>query len=443
MILDRILEKKERGLTIMNEINQNSLQGYQEIVPQQADSQHTASQGQVVSVETSIIQVSVLPAMKETSTFQEVLQEIPVVVQTATQLLQDYRNDKDTFLETVDEKELDVQLKRMSNVTSFVKEIEESKKAIRRYFDDLKGKAIDYVDERLTQAQYGELQKAEQDIKQLKKDLESERRAKRWEEVRPTFEANINRYPLIAQYAPELGDFNKFKLIHSKLISGAKTRKVTQKTHTFINDEIHAWNTALELIHYNQWGLSPMSLATLLNMFKQNPSVELVTTEAVRLKQQEEAQRKAQEEAERRRKEEEARRERERQEHERKMRELQEQQRLAQQQQDAFLQQQLAKQQAELQRQAEQQVEAERKRREEFEQFGGQYRTIFKQSFPMFIEYLFQNRQYHDVHSNPTTKASVIYDIMHQVDYDNSIVVQETGRDPIKILDLIRFIMDA
>ncbi|MBS4189951.1 hypothetical protein KHA94_06995 [Bacillus sp. FJAT-49705] len=112
---------------------------------------------------------------------------------------------------------------------------------------------IDTLDKRLEGASFNELERAQSDIKQLKKDVDADRCAKRWEEVRATFEANMNRFPLLGEYAPELADFSRFKLLFPKLISGAKTQKVKESDHTMVNETLYAWNTAVEL--ENEWGL--------------------------------------------------------------------------------------------------------------------------------------------------------------------------------------------
>lgn len=79
----------------------------------------------------------------------------------------------------------------------------------------------------------------------------------------------------------------------------------------------------------------------------------------------------------------------------------------------------------------------------EYAQFGGQYQTSFKESFPQIFEYLFSNPNYHDVHLSGKTKAAVVYDIMRQIKNPNSVVSREMDKDPQKKLDLVRYILDA
>lgn len=394
-------------------------------------------------IQTSIAEITVLPAINETSAFQEVLKEIPLRVQQADTLLENYRKDPETFVDEVDENDLDERLKEMAVVSSFVRDIEKSRKEIRSYMNGVRDQLIETLDNRLTIAQYDKLERAQSDIKQLKKDIDADRRAKRWEEIRATFEANVNRYPLIGEFAPELADFSRFKMLFPKLVSGAKTRKVKEADHTTVNETVYAWNTAIELMKENAWELAPQDLNQLLTLFKQNPSVELVQREGRQLKLNADARLKAQQEAEARRIEAERLAKEAAEKREQELARIQEQERIAREQRDIQAQQQAAAQRQQLEERARQAQEQERQRQAQLAQFGGQYRTIFKESFPQFIAYLFENPAYHDIHSNPTTKANVVYDIMHQVDNPQSVVSRETARDPQKVLDLVRYILDA
>lgn len=397
----------------------------------------------IVPIKTAIAEINITPAVTETSNFQKVLVEIPIRVEAAETLLADYRNNPETFLENIDEEKLDKQLKEMEEVSSFVRDIGKSRKDIKSYINGVRDQLLDNLDKRLESAQFNKLERAQTDIKQLKKDIEADRRAKRWEEIRITFEANINRYPLLAEFAPELADISRFKLLFPSLISGAKTRKVKEADHTFVNETIYAWNTAIELMKENEWNLSPQDLNTLLTMFKQNPSVELVQREGRQLRMDADAREKARQEAEARRLEQERQAEIAKQERQKELARIQEQERQAKLARDQKAQEQAAQQKRELEERARLAQEQERQRQAEYAQFGGQYKTIFKESFPLFIQYLFQNPNYHNVHSSAQTKAAVIYDIMQQVGSSDSIVTRETARNPQKVLDLVRYILDA
>lgn len=395
------------------------------------------------SIQTPIANINIVPAITETSSFQTVLREIPIRVSEADRLLADYRQDPEGFIEKIDEVALDAQLKQMAEVSSFIRGIEKSRKDIKAYMNGVRDHVIQTLDARLESAKFTELERAQADIKQLKKDIDADRRAKRWEEIRVTFEANINRYPLLGEYAPELCDFSRFKLLFPKLISGAKTRKVTEADHKTVNETIYAWQTAMELLIENAWQLAPQDLSQLLTLFKQNPSVELVQREGRQLKINAEAREKARIEQEKRRLEEERRAKIAAEERQREIERIQAQERLAKLARDKEAQKRAEEQRIALEERSRLLAEQEKRRQQEYAQFGNQYKTIFKESFPQFIAYLFENPNYHNVHTSAQTKASVIYDIMRQVERDDSVVTRETARDPQKVLDLVRYILDA
>lgn len=429
---------------MINEARQ--LDGYQDNLTDsqtQPNDQTDSSGNDIQPIQTAIAEINITPAITETSDFQTVLEEIPRRVKEADDLLENYRNDPDAFLDNIDDAQLDAQLKEMVEVSGFVRDIEKSRKAIKTYMNGVRDQLIETLDKRLEGASFNKLERAQSDIKQLKKDVDADRRAKRWEEIRVTFEANVNRYPLIETYAPELADFSKFKLLFPKLVSGAKTRKVKEADHTMVNETLYAWNTAVELMKENEWELSLQDLNQLLSMFKQNPSVELVQREGRQLKINAEAKEKARQEAEARRIKQERQAKIAEQERQQEMARIQEQERQAKLQRDAEAQKQAEQERRNLEERSRQMAEQERQRQAEYSEFGGQYKTIFKESFPQFIEYLFNNPAYHNVHSSAQTKASIIYDIMHQVEHPNSVVTKETALDPQKVLDLVRYILDA
>ena len=403
----------------------------------------TIVEEEVEGIHTDIAEVQIVPAITETSNFQRVLLEIPMKVSKANDLLESYREDPELFLESYDEDEINSQIKDMEEVSKFVRNVEKARKEIRSYMNGIRDNIIANLDDRLEASQYTELEKAQGDIKQLKKDLDADRRAKRWEEIKQTSEANINRYPLIGEFAPELADFSRFKMINPKLISGARTRTVREKDHVFVNETIYNWNTALEIIKENEWALSAYDLGVLLNMFKQNPSIELVDREGRQLKANAEAKEKARIEAEKRRKEQEERMKLAEKKRQEELAKIQEKERLAKLQRDTEAQKKAEADRLELERKKKEALEREKELRREFLNFGGQYKVIFKESFPKFMEYLFDNPAYHDVHTNPATKANIIYDIMHQIDDLDSVVTKETNKDPQKVLDLVRYILDA
>lgn len=403
----------------------------------------TENQRNIPTIQTEVAQIAMFPEITETAGFQEILSEIPVRVDKASALLAEYRKDPEKFVNDIDEAEFDNMLDDMKSVTTFVRDINRSKTEINKFFNQAKSYVLGTIDQRLTSARYDELQAAEADIKQLKKDVEADRREMRWNEIKATFNANIERYPILFEFAPELTDFSKFKLLNAKLISGAKTRKVKESDHAVVNDTVYRWVTGIELIRENEWNLSPQDQNTLLTLFKQNPSIETVREQGRQLKLNAEARERARIAEEERRREAEEKAKIEAAKREAEMARIQEQERMAREKRDAEAVERARKEAIELEERRKQQEAEERRKQIEYATFGEQYQTIFKESFPKFMAYLFNNPAYHNVHSSPKTKAAVIYDIMRQIERPDSVVSQETNKDPQKTLDLVRYVLDA
>ena len=392
---------------------------------------------------TSIARVELRPNVSETSSFQELLVTIPSMVDQANGLLEDYRKDPSGFVDKIDEDDLDAHLKDMRDITSFANDITKSRKDIKKYLDEQRDSILGQLDERLEGARFGELSKAQNDIKQLKKDVQSERRAKRWEELKPTFDANVARYPLFATYAPTLTDFSRFKILHPKMVSGAKTRRIKDSDHAEINLILNAWHETLSHIEENTWGLPVKEQGQLLKMFVDDPNNDRVQTEALALKRKVDAEEKARIEAEKRRQEELKRQEEAKKKREEEFAKLKQAEEEAKKKKDAARQAQLEKERYDLEVKRQAEEKAERERREALSTFMADQPALFKESFPEFMAYLFENKQYHGVHNNPKVKAMLVYDIMRQSERADSVVSKETGRDPQKVLDLVQFVLDA
>lgn len=396
-----------------------------------------------VPLKTAFAEVSILPNITETANFQQTLEEIPRHVDAANALLDGYRTNREEFVETVDEEQLSEQIKVLSSVSSFVKDIERSRREIKSYMNNKRDEVIQVLDARLEEARFGELSLAQSDLKQLKKDVEVDRRENRWAEIRGTFEANVNRYPDIAEHTPRLVDFSRFKMLFPKLVSGAKTRVVKEKDHTVVNETLYAWNEGLSLILKNEWNLSPTSAAQLLDLFQNDPSLDLVTREGRRLKQNEEDRERARIEAENRRIEAERQQKELAAKRHAEMLAIQEQERIAREARDKQAEERARQDKLKHEQETARLAEAERARQAEYAQFGTEYPKVMKESYPMFMEFLFADPTYRDVHTNPKTKANIIYNIMRQIESPDSVVSRETKGDAQTVLNLVQYILNA
>lgn len=409
----------------------------------QIDNKHVFV-GSIEPIATDIATVSAASQLVESSAFNETLAKIPETVVKVNGLLEEYRESPFDFIEAHDEKELDALVKEIGEVNAFANNVKNKRKDIKQYFDQVRDEALGYLDKRLTDAEFDALQDAQSDIRQLKNDISAQRINKRWEELKATFDANLQQYPLIAQMAPSLQDFSRFKLLNADMVSGAKSKKVTKKVHAQVNEIMFSWNTGLESIRTNVWGLNDVNLMNLLTEFINDPSVQKVTEKGAALKHRQDAELEAarqreillqqQAEAERLRVE----------AYNAQQAQLAEQARIAAEARSQQQAQEVARQQEALRLEQEQAIILERQRREEIERITSQFvPPVMQQSYPAVMDYIFANPQYRQIHGDDRVKAMVIYDLVQQMTQPNSAVVVDTKLDPTKVLNLVRFVLDA
>lgn len=205
------------------------------------------------------------PQVTLNNEFQEVLAQIPDIVKRSEDIL-------GIDIDQLEDKDINEVDKELRNITSFTRKIEKGRKDLRSYLNDRRDEITNIFDQRLNESGYDKVPDLSAKIRQRKNDIKTHRINQRWEELRSTFEQNIAIYPDMFNQYPDLQDFSSFKLHHDKLVSGAKTKKITDKTRGEINTEIGQWSNLLNTIQNNQWNLNPTNLNSLVQMFVQNPT---------------------------------------------------------------------------------------------------------------------------------------------------------------------------
>lgn len=393
---------------------------------------------------TDIVALQTKTQMTESKAFQQTLAMIPTHVARANKLLADYRKDASSFVETVNEEDVDLDLKEMAEIVKFSSTIDKNRKEIKRYYEAVRDGALAQLDGRLQDAQFDSLKTAHSDVKQLKKDIQNQRAVNRWKELAPVFAGTIQHYPLIEELASELLDFNRFRLIHVKLVSGAKTKPITEVTRREVTQIIGEWNTALELIKANQWGLNATKQFDLLKSFKSNPSVGLVNEQGPAYKTQQDAQEeRVRQEAINRKNQEDAtiKANAERTKREEELRKQQDLLKKAQTERERTVAEERTKQ---LQAEAKLAEDAEKRRKDELDQLVTQNVSPHaRQSYPNVVEFIFSNTQYKELHTNARAKAAAIFDLSTQLSKPNSPIMKDSNGDPNIYLEIIRFVLDA
>lgn len=300
-----------------------------------------------------------------------------------------------TNIDDADPEQVETAIKDLSTAQQVYKDIWQKRNVTKRW---LTNNVVDNImaqfDDKLAAARFNDLQSRDAQAKQLKKDLRTVRINKHWEEVEGAFKANVANYPLIAQMAPGLTDFNLFKLRHPKLVTGAKNWKFGDKQMAELNQDLYDINECLTDMQNNQMHLPQSYEMTLLQNFLSNPTktsyldfknrvVNQYQIDLERAKAAEEARKQAEENA--------------------KLQQAQQAQAGNQAQTQKSAQQQPMQQQAPV----ETEFDKENAQREKVNSWLNQYVIANRLAYP-------------NIANNDKQKTKLIYDLVHQLDNPNS-----------------------
>lgn len=389
-------------------------------------------------LKTDMLQVDIATQMIQSPSFINMLDIIQQNVLRANQLLADYRNNPKTFVENNDEEDIEQLIKDVTEIKKVTTNVEETKKQIRKRFNDIRDNITHVFDDQINQYHFKELTQASNDLKQLKKDMEQTRANERWLEIQSEFEMALSIYPIIQKLAPQLTDFNQFKLRHPKLVSGAKTRNVTKNDKLSVKTEIDQWNNDLLLIEANDWQLESTFHAQLLQAYISDPQSYTVSNQAKILKEKQDQQNALIKQK------------------------MEEQKRL---EEERKRQEELKKQQEELKRQ---QFEAEEIKRKQLEAQQLNVQPItqtpknnapqnqaptqpIQQSvqaaptpFPNTVAYLLNDPYCSQLATNPSAKVQALAVILaNALKKEPNFVHQDTQNNPTQVLELVRYILNA
>lgn len=200
--------------------------------------------------------------------FQTMLNQIANAVNHASKLAT-IQSSND--LSQLDESDLEVTINDLSQAQSVARNVTKIRRELKKYLRGRTNNIIDQFDQAVNAAHYPELANYDAQAKTLKKELSAFRINQRWEQLKTTFEANVDNYPIIKQLAPSLTNFDLFKMRHPKLVTGAKSWKFGDKQMTAINQDLYNMNNCLQDLQNNSNDLQPAYKNAILNGFIANP----------------------------------------------------------------------------------------------------------------------------------------------------------------------------
>ena len=311
---------------------------------------------------------------------------------------------QDSDLGNLDESELITTIDDLSQAQSLARQVNTTRRDLKRYLKGRSDKIVDQFDQALDTVHFKELANYDAKAKNLKKRLAAYRINQRWETIKATFDKNIQNYPIIHELAPDLENFDTFRVRHPKLVTGAKSWKFGDKQMAILNQDLFDMNECLTDLKTNTVHLGTGYQNAVLQSFIAKPTKanyleikdQMITRQA-----QDIANAKAQKEAEAKRKQEEA--------------EAAKQAAIAKQKQEEAAAAQ-ARYNEMLQKQKEQQHQAELARQKQITD-NAQARDKGRK---WLADYVAVNYKYHNIAGNDDLKAGLIYDLIHGLDNPSS-----------------------
>lgn len=234
-----------------------------------------------IQPENTLLTIQLPDAKLEVSpTFKKVLQKIPELNKQSEAI-------QAVNLDEIDEDQITELNKKMRDVSQYDKKFKQVQKAIKDSYNQPRDQVLNWFNTQLKSAGYDDFEDNIAKNKQLKRDVIANRANKRWKELEATFKATLEAYPLVAQIAPKLADFTTFRVRHPKLVSGAKTRKINDKTRAEVTNTIAEYNNSLQDIQANASHLHPAYQRRLLEAYVNDPTpTTLMNQTRLILKQQ-------------------------------------------------------------------------------------------------------------------------------------------------------------
>lgn len=335
-------------------------------------------------------------AIQLTDAFSYALNQITTMVQTVERLTK-------MDIATIEEDELDENMKELAEAQKLRKLVTEARKSVRKEFDNVRDTNVSLLDSLLENAGFSELERIDRDTKKIKEDIRAYRINKHWGNLQPTFDATIQTFEAISRLAPKLAEFSTFRIRNPKMITGAKTFKVTDKHRSELNNEMYMINQNLLQIEENKDGLSMDNQFNLLNDFIAKPTNEHFLIKSGYYKELE----------------------------------------IAQQQAELKRQEQLKIQQEQLNQQPlqpnQQQVAANVTMFNQKEAFK---RPKATNEFAWLSELVTMNPTYENIAYDNRVKIALLYDLFTQITNETSVFYQHTQANPDKIIKVVRHIMN-
>ena len=392
-------------------------------------------QTEEVELTTDMVVVTSDNSLAVTPQFADILNQIPIQLSECDELLTEYRKSPDEFFDKHSEEEIDGTIKELRELNSFTRNVKKSRQAVKKFLDSRRDAALNVLDVYLEGADFSGLEMAEQDMKKMKNDLARYREDRRWMEVEEVFNAAFETVDAqeVKRVFPDLADFSKFKARHQDMVSGAKTKPVTQQTKQQVREIVASYADAVVMLSSNPWNLDMPYYNRLMGDFATNPDFSTLNSRGQRLLEQQEfdkqmeQKRKEQMEAAKRLEEERKKKEAEN------LKRIEE---LKKQNQNEQANKPIEK------RSENPQPEVKKSEPAYVSPVTSYIPPMMRLKYPVVTSYIEQRKSYENLHTSSDDKARCICDMCLNLQNSESPFGQEVGIDSQKFVELARFILD-
>lgn len=174
--------------------------------------------------------------------------EFNLFLQIAPPMLDKARKALATDIDKNDEKEIKQFNAEMKDFTKVKKLITQTEKVIRDNYNSMRDEKLAQFEQILKDNGIDDISKIASEISQRRKDFIAVRKERRWDELKEWFDAALQNYPILANEAPHLAEFETFKANHPKLVSGAITSKIKDSDRDVITSELARYDATISQI---------------------------------------------------------------------------------------------------------------------------------------------------------------------------------------------------
>lgn len=185
------------------------------------------------------------PVYNKNATFDQLAQDIPLIVERAHQILDQVDEDN---LDQMNEDEILEVVKDMKEVKPYFKKVKDARDDVQRILKANVTSQMASLDKDLQKTGVAELAVLIDKANDLQRRITAARKTKRWAELQSKFNQTIAEYPLLATHVPNQIDFKKFKDANPKLISGAKNANVSASMINTLTNYISTLESDVESI---------------------------------------------------------------------------------------------------------------------------------------------------------------------------------------------------